>query len=175
MTEAEIIARIGRRAVSLYPHAPELIRGIGDDCAIFRPAPDHDLVFTSDFVLEGRHFTLETHTASDIGHKALARSLSDLAAMGAEPAFCLVSLALPFKLANSWIDEFYDGLLALAARFKIAIAGGDLARFGHVIADVTCCGRVSPGKAMVRNAAKPGDVIYVTGQLGASSYGFRTR
>lgn len=72
-----------------------MIQGIGDDCAIFRPDAKEDLVFTTDFVLEGRHFTLDTHSPADIGHKALARGLSDLAAMGSRPAFCLISLALP--------------------------------------------------------------------------------
>ena len=140
-----------------------------------RPGPGHDLVFTTDFVLEGRHFTLDTHTAAEVGHKALARSLSDLAAMGSEPVFCLVSLAIPGKLSEGWVPGFYKGLLALAAKYQIALAGGDLAQFEKVVVDVMCCGRVASGKAILRSAAKPGDRIYVTGELGASAHGFDTR
>jgi thiamine-monophosphate kinase len=142
---------------------------------VFRPHANEDLVFTSDFLLEGRHFTLETHRAADIGHKALARSLSDLAAMGSEPVFCLVSLAVPAEFTASWLRSFYSGLLALAAKYKVTLAGGDLARFDKVIADVICCGRVPRGKSILRSSAKPGDRIYVTGSLGGSAHGLATR
>lgn len=171
MRETELIDYI-RKIAARGPQDTRIVKGIGDDCAILRPAPNEDLVFTSDFVLQGRHFTLETHSAADIGHKALARSLSDLAAMGSEPVFCLVSLAVPSISAKSFVTGFYKGLRALAARYKVAIAGGDLARFDKVIADVICCGRVKRGKAMLRRAAKPGDRIFVTGALGGSAEGF---
>src|SRR3954452_10465656 len=133
MRETSLVDRIRRRAAAL-PQPKSLIRGIGDDCAILRPKPKHDLVFTTDFVLEGRHFELASHTPADIGHKALARSLSDLAAMGSEPLFCLVSLAVPAKLGDRWVDGFYRGLLGLASQHRIALAGGDLARSDKVIA-----------------------------------------
>ncbi len=171
MRETQIVEQI-RKLAQADPHSEDLIRGIGDDCAILRPRLNEDLVFTSDFVLEGRHFTLDTHSAADVGHKALARSLSDLAAMGSEPMFCLVSLAVPAQLAGSWVRRFYKGLLALAAKYKITLAGGDLARFDSVIADVICCGRVPRGQAILRSGAKPGDGIYVTGALGASAHAF---
>ncbi|HEX7361886.1 MAG TPA: thiamine-phosphate kinase [Bryobacteraceae bacterium] len=164
MRETQIIERI-RRMAERGHRDRSLVKTIGDDCAILRPKVNEDLVFTSDFVLEDRHFTLETHQAADIGHKALARSLSDLAAMGAEPVFCMVSLAVPVR-ASSWVTQFYKGLLALAQRFSVTLAGGDLARFDKVIADVICCGRVPRGKALLRSGAKPGDRIYVTGELG---------
>ncbi len=142
---------------------------------MLRPRANEDLVFTSDFVLEGRHFTLETHTAADIGHQALARSLSDLAAMGSEPVFCLVSLAIPAQLGSAWVQRFYKGLLSLAAKYKVTLAGGDLARFDKVVADVICCGRVPRGQAILRSGAKPGDRIYVTGALGAAAHAFAFR
>jgi thiamine-monophosphate kinase len=158
MRETDLIDRIRR----LAGHSP-LIRGIGDDCAILRPRLNEDLVFTSDFALEGRHFTLKTHTAADIGHLALARSLSDIAAMGAEPVFCMVSLAMPRNFA---VQRFFKSLLTLAREYEMTLAGGDLSRFDKVVADVICCGRVPRGKAMLRSSAKPGDLIYVTGKLG---------
>src|SRR3954451_319650 len=171
MRETGLVDRI-RKLAARTADNPALIRGIGDDCAIVRPRPKHDLVFTTDFVLEGRHFTLDTHSAADIGHKALARSLSDLAAMGSEPVFCLVSLAVPSHRSSQWVRGFYRGLLALASRYDTALAGGDLARFNSVIADVMCCGRVRRGRALLRSTAKPGNRIYVTGELGGSAHGF---
>jgi thiamine-monophosphate kinase len=175
MRETLIIERI-RQLAQNFTGDKTVIRGIGDDCAILRPRANEDLVFTSDFVLEGRHFTLDTHKPADIGHKALARSLSDLAAMGAEPIFCLVSLAIPASLSGStWIAGFYKGFLALAGRYHVTLAGGDLARFEKVVADVTCCGRVPRGTALLRSGAKPGDRIYVTGELGGSAHGFEAR
>jgi thiamine-monophosphate kinase len=174
MNEIQIVNRIRKRSES-NSRQPSMIHGIGDDCAVMRPHAGEDLVFTTDFVLEGRHFTLDTHSPADIGHKALARSLSDLAAMGADPVFCLVSLAVPAKLTDSWVNGFYRGLLALARKFKLTLAGGDLARFDKVIADVICCGRVPRGKALLRGRAKPGDRIYVTGRLGGSAHGLATK
>lgn len=172
MREREIIDTIRDLA---RQNRQNLVKGIGDDAAVFRPRAGEDLVFTSDFVLEDRHFTLDTHRAADVGHKALARSLSDLAAMGSEPVFCLVSLAVPAALGKAWIERFYKGLLALANRYKIALAGGDLARFEKVVVDVICCGRVPRGRAVLRSGAQPGDRIYVTGRLGGSAHGFTSK
>lgn len=170
-SETEIVDYIRKRAGNRY--APSLVRSIGDDCAVVRPPAGYDLVFTTDFAIEHRHFSIDTHSGADVGHKALARSLSDLAAMGAEPLFCLVSLALSEKIASWFVPDFYRGLLALAKRHRIALAGGDLSRHDAVIADVMCCGTVPKGEAMLRSAAKPGDLIYVTGSLGASAAGLR--
>jgi thiamine-monophosphate kinase len=171
MRETEIIDWI-KSAVRNNYRDKTLRRGIGDDCAIVSPRAGEDLVFTSDFVLEDRHFTLDTHTPAAIGEKALARSLSDLAAMGAEPVFCLVSLAVPAKLGGAFVEGFYKGLLGTANRYAISLAGGDLARFDQVIADVMCCGRVSRGKALLRSGAKAGQRIFVTGKLGAAAHAF---
>ena len=167
MRELELVERIRKVAESGAAANSSIIHSIGDDCAVIRPRPREDLVFTTDFVLQGRHFLLEKQSADDIGHIALARSLSDLAAMGSEPLFCLISIAVPAELADKWLRGFYKGLLFLAMKHKITIAGGDLSRFDNVVADVMCCGRVPRGKAMLRSAAKPGDSVYVTGPLGA--------
>ncbi len=170
MRETEIIELI-RNFATRAPANSQLVAGIGDDCAIVRPRPEQDLVFTTDFTIEDRHFTLATHSAMDVGYKSLARSLSDLAAMGAEPVFCLVSLAVPGALSSNWITEFYEGLTSAAGEYKISLAGGDLARADKVVVDVMCCGSVPRGSALLRSGAKPGDDIYVTGLLGYSACG----
>ena len=174
MRETAVVQRIRRLAES-GARGTSIIKGIGDDSAVLRPRANEDLVFTSDFVLEDRHFTLAKHKPGEIGHLALARSLSDLSAMGSEPVFCLVSLAIPERFGTSWVDGFYKGLLALAAKYRVHLAGGDLARFEKVVADVTCCGRVPRGKAILRSGAKPGDQIYVTGALGGAARTFALR
>jgi thiamine-monophosphate kinase len=173
MSETQLIEQIRKMAAG--GQRPSILKSIGDDCAIVRPPKARDLVFTTDFVLQDRHFTLESHSASEIGHKALARSLSDLAATGAEPLFCLVSLALPAPMGSEFVPRFYKGLLALAKKYDVSLAGGDLASFPQVVADVMCCGTVGKGKGLLRSAAKPGDYIYVTGSLGYSALGFRSK
>ncbi|MGI9071365.1 MAG: thiamine-phosphate kinase [Bryobacteraceae bacterium] len=171
MRETAVVQRI-RALVESGVHDTSIIQGIGDDCAVLRPRSNEDFVFTSDFVLEGRHFTLARHKPAEIGHQALARGLSDLAAMGSEPVFFLVSLGVPARLGMSWVDRFYKGLLSLAAKYSVMLAGGDLAQFGKVVADVMCCGRVPRGKAILRSGAKLGDGIYVTGALGGAAHRF---
>lgn len=163
MNELTLIERIQRRSRA---DAQGLILGIGDDCAIFRPRAGQDLVFTTDFLIQDVHFRRDTHPAGAVGHKALARSLSDIAAMGAVPRFCLLSLALPRWADQEWIDAFYGGFLALARRTKTVLAGGDLSHAEKVICDVMVCGAVARGKALRRDGAHPGDVLYVSGRLG---------
>jgi thiamine-monophosphate kinase len=140
-----------------------LVLGIGDDCAIFRPRPGEDLLFTTDQMLEGVHFTRDLSPAR-IGERALARNLSDIAAMGGEPRFCLVSLAAPAE--ERWIKAFFRGLLNLARAHRTVLAGGDLARSAGVYCDVAVCGSVPRGQALRRDGARPGDLLYVSGRLG---------
>jgi thiamine-monophosphate kinase len=158
MTELQIIDQIRKMAA----RGPSIELGIGDDCALYRPRPGEDLIFTSDQMIEGVHFK-KSHAAASVGERALARSLSDIAAMGGEPRFCLVSLAAP---SEPWIIDFYRGLLRLARRTGTTLAGGDLSRSKRIYCDVTVCGSVAKGKALRRDGARVGDQIYVSGRLG---------
>ena len=124
-----------------------MVLGIGDDCAIVRPrGAGEDWLYTTDMLIEGTHFRRETHSARDVGWKALARGLSDIAAMGGEARFCLLSLALAGWVDARWLDGFYDGLLALAERAGAALIGGDLARTDRVMCDIVVAGTVPRGK-----------------------------
>lgn len=171
MTELKIIELLARWAPD---KAPGMVRGIGDDCAIFRPRPREDLLFTTDLLVEDVHFRRTTHTARDCGHKALARGLSDIAAMGGRPRFCLLSLAVGKGLDQRWVEGFYKGLLELATETDCPLAGGDLAHADQTAADIIVCGAVPRGKALRRDTAKPGDGVFVTGALGVSALGLAT-
>ena len=161
MNEVAIIEKLRK----LAERGPHITLGIGDDCAIFRPRAGQDLLFKIDPMMEDVHFRRE-QPPSIIGQRALARNLSDIAAMGGDPHFCLVSLALPRELGEKWIFAFYRGLLALATRTGTALAGGHLAQAEKIHCDVTVCGSVPRGKALLRSGARPGDVLYVSGRLG---------
>jgi thiamine-monophosphate kinase len=143
-----------------------LVKGIGDDCAIYRPRAGEDLLFTTDLFIEDVHFRRRDHDAASLGRRALARSLSDIAAMGGTPRFCLVSLALPAWADEKWFAGFYRGLKKLAAETGTAVAGGDLSHARKLACDVMVCGSVSKAKALRRDGAKAGDAIYVSGPLG---------
>ena len=138
---------------------------IGDDCAVIAPPAKQDLLFTTDYTIEGVHFP-RTLAAEAVGYKALARSLSDIAAMGGTPLFCLVSIALARWTDEGWVNDFYRGLNRLRRSTKTALAGGDLSHAKQVVCDVMVCGTVARGKALIRSGARPGDAIYVSGPLG---------
>jgi thiamine-monophosphate kinase len=167
------LGRIDRiRRLAGAPRGSGVVLGIGDDCAIFRQrGATDDLVFTTDMLVEDVHFRRETHRPEDAGWKALARGLSDIAAMGAAPRFCLVSLALAPWADSDWVDGFYRGLMRLARREKTVLAGGDLGRAAKVMCDIVVCGSVPRGRALRRDGARAGDAIYVSGALGGSALG----
>jgi len=146
-----------------------VVRGIGDDCAVLKIGASEEILVTTDFSLEWIHFRREWHPPESVGHRCLARGLSDIAAMGGEPLAAFLSLALPAELPQTWVDGFMQGFLRLAKRFKVPLAGGDTAQSPTgVLADIIVLGRVPRGRALLRSGAKPGDQIYVTGLLGHS-------
>jgi thiamine-monophosphate kinase len=171
--ERELISAIRGRANQLSANAGSrrtiLTLGIGDDCAILRPRPREELMVTTDLSLENVHFRRDWHPPQSVGHRCLARGLSDLAAMGARPEAAFLSLALPGSLTGAWMEGFLDGLLALAERHGVRLAGGDTAKSPTVVADIVLLGSVPRGKALLRSGASAGDVIYVTGALGGSA------
>lgn len=165
--EKPLIERIRKLAQARHPGVH---LGIGDDAAVLRVKPGHELLVTTDFSLEGTHFRGEWHSAESVGHRCLARGLSDIAAMGGEPLAVFLSLALPANLPQKWVDDFLQGFLALARQHKTVLAGGDIAESRHgVAADVVLTGSVPKGRAVMRSGARAGDVIYVTGGLGGSA------
>jgi thiamine-monophosphate kinase len=165
--ERDLIRHIRRLSGGAKPRA--VVRGIGDDCAILHLSSGFQLLVTTDLCLENVHFRRAWHPAVAVGHRCLTRGLSDIAAMGGEPLACFLSLGLPKELPQSWLNGFLRGLLALARRFKIQLAGGDISSARQITADIVVTGQVPAGKAVLRSGARPGDRIFVTGSLGGSA------
>ena len=149
---------------------PAIVTGIGDDCAVLRIPPGHETLVTTDLSLEGVHFRREWHPPESVGHRCLTRGLSDIAAMGGVPLAAFLSLAVPGKLPQRWVDRFLHGLLKLAMQSNLVLAGGDTSQsVNGVLADIVAIGSVPQGKSILRSGARPGDRIYVSGQLGGSA------
>ena len=167
LTEKALIRRIRRQAKA----SASLVRtGIGDDAAVLACPAGFEILITTDFSLEGVHFRREWHPPDSVGHRCLARGLSDIAAMGGEPKAAFLSLALPPDLPQSWVDRFMAGLLRLGRKYNVALAGGDTAESpAGVMADIVVVGQVPAGKALLRSGARAGDSIFVTGELGRSA------
>jgi thiamine-monophosphate kinase len=179
MLERAILKDIRARALRGAKLEGALRVGIGDDAAVLAIRRGEEIVVTTDFSLEDVHFRRSWHAAEAVGHKCLARGLSDIAAMGARPVAAFVSLAVPRDLVHgrsgrSWTDRFYDGLLSLGERWQVPLAGGDLAQSpggaeAKAAADIVVVGAVEPGRALLRSGAKAGDALYVTGTLGGAA------
>ena len=168
LTEKELIHRLRRQAKF---STARVRTGIGDDAAVLSCAAAFEVLLTTDFTLEGVHFRREWHPPDSVGHRCLARGFSDIAAMGGEPVAAFLSLALPSGLAHNWLDRFMNGLLRLGRQYNVPLAGGDTAESpAGVLADIVVVGRVPRGKALLRSGARVGDSIYVTGELGRSSW-----
>ena len=160
-SEFEIIRRYFSRPARNAP------LGVGDDAALLQPAAGCELAVSTDLLLEGRHFAARAAPRA-LGHKALAVNLSDMAAMGAVPRWATLALALP-SADEGWLAAFAEGFYALAARFKVDLVGGDTTR-GPLALCVTILGEVPAGTALRRDGAKPGDDIWVSGELGAAAF-----
>jgi thiamine-monophosphate kinase len=154
VTEDSIIAKLRRRSPL-----------IGDDCAVIPSPKGRDLLLKADLSIEGVHFT-RASSAEEIGARAVARSLSDIAAMGGTPLYCLLSIALAPWTDESWIDGFYRGINKLLRKTKVSLAGGDISHAGQFVCDVMLCGSIARGKALLRSGARAGDALYVSGRLG---------
>ncbi|MGH7740031.1 MAG: thiamine-phosphate kinase [bacterium] len=150
---------------------PSILLGIGDDAAILKPSPGHELVFTTDMLVEGRHFDLKTISPWQLGAKALAVNISDCAAMGAKPTAAVVSLGVPKNFEPASLEAFYDGMAAWGGQFGVEIVGGDTVGADQFVVNVALIGEVETGKALRRSGAKPGDAVFVTGTLGDSAAG----
>ncbi len=173
--DAQTLAEVGEfgliTALSAWlPPGPRTLVGIGDDAAVLA-TPDGRVVATTDFLLEGRHFRRDWSGAADVGHKAAARSLADLAAMGAEPSALLVALAAPGDLPVSWARELAEGLAAECARAGAHVIGGDTARAEQVLLAVTGLGDLAGRAPVRRSGAAPGDLVAVAGVLGLAAAG----
>ncbi|HEX4488218.1 MAG TPA: thiamine-phosphate kinase [Terriglobales bacterium] len=166
LAEKSMIARIRRQAGV----GRGVIKSIGDDCAVLRVPPGHEALVTTDFSLEGIHFRREWHSPESVGHRCLARGLSDIAAVGGKPIAAFLSLALPKALPQTWVNRFVKGLTSLASQFDVTLAGGDTAQSPDgILADIIVLGSVLRGKAVLRSGARPGDKVYVTGSLGGAA------
>ncbi|PYI53175.1 thiamine-phosphate kinase [Paenibacillus flagellatus] len=175
MDEFALIRRLNRPRSDrgAAPAASGVKMGIGDDAAVLRPSSGRELVVSCDTMVETVHFKPETMRSDDIGYKAMAAALSDLAAMGAEPRWALVALTVP---PQSWtadeLRELYDGLYACADRYGVAVVGGDTTSSpAGLTVTVTVIGEAADGRSLLRSAAEPGDAVFVTGPLGGSAAG----
>ena len=169
MTEDDLIAQI-RDRIRGVP-AERLLLGIGDDAAVWQPSRNNRSVVTTDALIEGVHFTRAAMTAHDVGHRALAANLSDIAAMGARPVLATIALGFPSQTDPGWLLAMYDGIAALAKPSRCAIAGGDLTRAPAITLAITVVGEVRSSNLKTRAGARPGDVIAVSGPLGGSRAG----
>jgi thiamine-monophosphate kinase len=167
LSERKLINRIRQLAHGRANRA--VVASIGDDCAVLKLPPGTELLVTTDLCIENVHFRRDWHPAASVGHRCLARGLSDIAAMGGEPLACFLSLGLPAKLPQAWVDGFLGGLQILARRYGVQLAGGDISTAPKITADIVVTGQVPSGKSLLRSGARPGHRIYVTGELGASA------
>src|SRR3989338_7089247 len=148
-----------------------VIKGIGDDAAVIRWRRDKYLLFTCDMLIEDVHFKLKRAAPSQIGWKAIARNISDIAAMGGVPRYALISIGLAPNTSVGFLDELYSGIRKCAKIFKVNIVGGDTGRSKKLVIDVSLIGKVEKRSVVTRSGAKIGDIILVTGSIGGSGKG----
>src|SRR5689334_14776657 len=174
-SEFDFIASLKQRVVANGLKTESLIAGLGDDAAVFRSGAGKENVITADLLVEDIDFRRTTTPPFLLGHKALAVSLSDIAAMGARPLWSLISIGVPEDVwETEFVNQFYDGLLALANHYGVQLIGGDTSRANEsIVIDSVAAGECAAGAAVMRAGAAPGDQIFVTGSLGAAAAGLR--
>ena len=167
----QLVKDLGEQGLlkKLQPFCPNEV--IGDDGAVLTTHPDKDLVVTTDVLVDGVHFSDRTTTAFDVGWRAAAANLSDLAAMGAEPLAITVGLSLPGDVLVSWVEELYRGLTACLQQYDTPIVGGDICRSSVITVSITAFGQVLPDRVIRRSNARVGDAIVITGCHGFSRAG----
>lgn len=168
LSEDELIAAI-RKVLS--GEAPGVVLGVGDDAAVVETGAGQR-VLTTDMLIEGVHFDRAVISARDLGAKAIVVNVSDVAAMAASPRFAVVSVGLTSEVDAAWVVELYGGMRAACDEYALSLVGGDTNRSDAVVISVTVVGEVAPGKAVTRSGARPGDLVVVTGSLGAAAGGF---
>ena len=169
ITEEELLAAIAK---VLSGAGPEVVVGVGDDAAVLSPTAGQ-LVITTDAMVEGTHFRRSTTSARDLGYKAIAVNVSDIAAMAASPRAAVCALTLSGAVDAAWTIELFGGMREACDEYALWLVGGNLARGPEVTVAVTVTGEVAPGRAVRRSGARPGDVLVVTGSLGGSAAGLR--
>src|SRR5271155_4261090 len=170
--ERQLVEKIARALSSSKPGHARLRLGIGDDAAVVSTGGHAQWVLSCDTFLEDVHFCMQTHPPDSVGYKALARASSDLAAMGATPRYFLLTLALPSARTGPWLDAFLKGMASAARELGITAIGGDTTRSRTVFISITVLGEIAPGRALTRSGARPGYIIYVSGNLGRAHLGW---
>ena len=168
ISEVELIRRIRYLNAPFQKNAQV---GIGDDTAVLKGKEGYSYLFTTDTLVENVHFKWKFSSPSQIGWKALAVNISDIAAMGGYPLFALVTLGIPISTLFSTIKQVYEGILNLSSKLNMEISGGDVVRSPTFFISISILGEVESGRAILRSGAKPGDSLYLTGDIGAAACG----
>lgn len=167
--EFSLIRKISQK-ISI--NSKNVIKGIGDDCAVIKATSGKYLMITCDCQVEGVHF-LKNKSPEDVGRKAIAVNVSDIASMGGKPTFCLISLIIPKDIDLKYIDDLYSGIILECKNYGVEIIGGNISKGKELIIDVFMMGEVTPKELILRSTAKPGDKVLVTGSLGEAAAGLK--